>query len=57
MKWLIVYGPLLEIIGYALLSYFWVDKMREIRPLIILQLVLYVGLITPLLIWGYYLKH
>jgi hypothetical protein len=57
MKWLIVFGPVAEILIYAVVSRFWSEDIKEIKPIIIIQLVLYIFLITPLLIWGYLLKH
>ncbi|MEE6450272.1 hypothetical protein RAH41_06810 [Gottfriedia acidiceleris] len=57
MKWLIVFGPVLELALYAIVSKFWVSDFKEIKPIIILQIVLYTFLITPLLLWGYMLKH
>jgi hypothetical protein len=57
MKWLIVFGPVIELALYAIVSKFWVSDFKEIKPIIIIQIVLYTFLITPLLLWGYMLKH
>jgi len=57
MKWLIVFGPVLEIVIYAFFSRFWSEDYKDLKPIIVIQIVLYTFLITPLLLWGYYLKH
>jgi len=57
MKWLIVFGPIFEIVIYAFFSRYWSEDYKELKPIIVIQIVLYTFLITPLLLWGYYLKH
>ncbi|MFD3447567.1 hypothetical protein ACFDTO_23525 [Microbacteriaceae bacterium 4G12] len=57
MKWLIVFGPIIEVLFYTVISRVWVEDFKEIKPIFVLQIVLYIFLITPLLIWGYLIKH
>jgi uncharacterized membrane protein YoaK (UPF0700 family) len=57
MKWLIVYGPMLEFLVGGLASIFLAEKFKEVASIIIIQLVLYMILINALLIYGYCIKH
>ncbi|GGI12781.1 hypothetical protein [Gottfriedia solisilvae] len=56
MKWLIVFGPLLELAITAGVAKFWADDFKEIAPIIILQFLLYTFLITPILLWGFFFR-
>jgi hypothetical protein len=51
MKWLIIFGPILEVLFYAVFARFWGNEYKEIKPIILLQIVLYTVLIMPILIW------
>ncbi|WP_159433166.1 hypothetical protein [Bacillus massilinigeriensis] len=57
MVWLIIFGPVLEVLFYGVYSRTWGSEFSEIKPIIIFSIVLYTLLVIPILIWKVVLNH
>jgi hypothetical protein len=57
MKWLIVWAPMLEFLVAGLATFFLAEKFKEVAPIMIIQLILYMVLMNALLIYGFWIKH
>jgi hypothetical protein len=57
MKWLIVWAPMLEFLVAGLATFFLAEKFKEVAPIMIIQLILYMVIMNALLIYGFWIKH